>query len=103
MKAIEILNKLNKAEHWEDYYPSKLQCNEAIAEFESYITNYQLIKRRLDKSSETLRKFHIDKKRCCGNCKNFEEANDKCQRGVMLNWRHEIDDMKFFCNRWESK
>lgn len=35
LKAIEILKKLNKAEHWEDYYPSKYQCNEAIAELES--------------------------------------------------------------------
>ena len=34
MKAIEILNKLIKAENWEDYYPSKNQCKEAIKEIE---------------------------------------------------------------------
>ena len=34
MEAIEILNKLVKAEHWEDYYPSKNQCKEAIEEIE---------------------------------------------------------------------
>lgn len=37
LKAIEILKKLNKAEHWEDYYPSKYQCNEAIEELEELI------------------------------------------------------------------
>ena len=36
MKAIEILNKLVKAEHWEDYYPSKNQCKEAIKELSEY-------------------------------------------------------------------
>ena len=37
MKAIEILNKLVKAEHWEDYYPSKNQCKEAIKELEKLV------------------------------------------------------------------
>lgn len=34
MKAIDILTKLNKAQHWEDYYPSRHDCNEAIKELE---------------------------------------------------------------------
>ena len=34
MKAIEILDKLMRAENWDDYYPSKNQCNEAIEELE---------------------------------------------------------------------
>ena len=34
MKAIEILDKLMRAENWDDYYPSKNQCNEAIKEIE---------------------------------------------------------------------
>ena len=32
LEAILILDKLNKAEHWEDYYPSKVACNSAIQE-----------------------------------------------------------------------
>ena len=34
MKVIVILNKLMKAENWDDYYPSRNQCNEAIEELE---------------------------------------------------------------------
>ena len=36
MKVIAILNKLMKAENWDDYYPSRNQCNEAIKELEEY-------------------------------------------------------------------
>lgn len=39
MKALEILKKLNKAEHWEDYYPSRIDCNEAIKELEDLQSN----------------------------------------------------------------
>ena len=34
MKAIEILDKLMRAENWDDYYPSKNQCKDAIEEIE---------------------------------------------------------------------
>ena len=36
MKAIEIMNKLMRAENWDDYYPSTNQCKEAIEELEEY-------------------------------------------------------------------
>lgn len=39
MKAIDILTKLNKAQHWEDYYPSRHNCNEAIKELEELQIN----------------------------------------------------------------
>ena len=39
MKAIDILTKLNKAQYWEDYYPSRLNCNEAIEELEAIKNN----------------------------------------------------------------
>lgn len=42
--------------------------------------------------------------RSCENCKHFEEINDKCNNGVMTNWKHEIDcPYDFSCNSWESK
>ena len=41
MKVIAILNKLMKAENWDDYYPSRNQCNEAIKELETYITKHK--------------------------------------------------------------
>lgn len=34
MKAIDILTKLNKTQHWEYYYHSRHNCNEAIKELE---------------------------------------------------------------------
>ena len=39
MKAIVILTKLNNAQYWEDYYPSRLNCNEAIEELEAIKSN----------------------------------------------------------------
>ena len=42
MKAIEIMNKLMRAENWDDYYPSRHQCNEAIKELEGLETKDRL-------------------------------------------------------------
>jgi hypothetical protein len=43
-------------------------------------------------------------KRTCESCRYFEHLNDKCNMGVMTNWRHEIDSPEhFYCNKWESK
>ena len=42
MKAIKILDKLMRAENWDDYYPSKNQCNEAIKELEELETKDRL-------------------------------------------------------------
>ena len=39
MKALEILKKINKAEYWEVYYPSRIDCNEAIKELEELQSN----------------------------------------------------------------
>ena len=58
------------------------------------------IEKTIDESILELRALE---NRSCENCKNFEEENDKCHRGVMLNWRHEIDDIDFYCNKWELR
>lgn len=60
MKAQEILTKLNEAQYWEDYYPSRLNCNEAIEELEVFISNYQSIKSRLDNTVTTMATIRND-------------------------------------------
>ena len=70
MKAIEILNKLIKAEHWEDYYPSKNDCNDAIKEIE-----------RLKEYKKLLYNYNIEVYRCkCGTLarKGYLCSNKEC-------------------------
>ena len=71
MKAIEILNKQVKAEHWEDYYTSKNQCKEAIKELE-YIEKEKFV----DKFTYTSCEDCVNKDKdvyleVCGNCRHF--------------------------------
>ena len=86
MKAIEILNKLNKAEHWEDCYPSKLQCNEAIEELEKLNS------------------------RSCERCKYsfdiFTGIDDSLLGEDFICTKLEVDKVfnkDFYCSEWESK
>lgn len=81
LKALEILTKLNKAQHWKDYYPSRLNCNEAIEELKE-LNN-----------------------RSCYSCNYFtgkvcylhEGWNDEV--GVV----HPIMEKDDCCNKWEDK
>lgn len=57
----------------------------------------------LKQTNEAIKELEALENRSCENCKNLEEINDKCNKGVMLNWKNEIDDVNFCCNRWESK
>ena len=86
MKVIEILDKLMRAENWDDYYPSKNQCNEAIKELEAYITNYQGIKRRLDNTVITLAVLQNVNKSLA---KTLEKMNEE-----MIDLRKENQDLK---------
>ena len=86
MKVIEILDKLMRAENWDDYYPSKNQCNEAIKELEAYITNYQGIKRRLDNTVITLAVLQNVNKSLV---KTLEKMNEE-----MIDLRKENQDLK---------
>ena len=52
MKAIKILDKLMRAENWDDYYPSKNQCNEAIKELEDLEVNNKELKDLQSRSCE---------------------------------------------------
>ena len=86
VKALEILNKLNKAEHWEDYYPSKLQCNEAIEELEKLNS------------------------RSCERCKYsfdiFTGIDDSLLGEDFICTKLEVDKVfnkDFYCSEWESK
>ena len=72
------------------------------------MTREQVIQGYLMNSPEVVAEMLYDtieryESRSCESCKNFEEENDKCHRGVMLNWRHEIDDIDFYCNKWELR
>ena len=78
MKAIEILNKLIKAEHWEDYYPSKNDCNDAIKELE----NIQKEKDLLEEYVQFTR-LHIETYRCsCGSLGRigYRCSNKECNK-----------------------
>ena len=54
MKAIVILNKLMKAENWDDYYPSRNQCNEAIEELEDLQNENKSLVKTLEKYNEEM-------------------------------------------------
>ena len=63
MKAIVILNKLMKAENWDDYYPSRNQCNEAMEELEKLQNENKSLVKTLEKYNEEmieLRKVNQD-------------------------------------------
>ena len=81
MKAIEILNKLIKAEHWEDYYPSKNDCNDAIKELE------------------------VLKNRSCDTCKYGHPYSDEyieCSNSKTDTEGLEFEK-DFYCKNWQSK
>ena len=63
MKALEIMNKLMKAENWDDYYPSRHQCNEAMKELESLQKEKDLLEEYVQ-----FARHHIETYRCsCGS------------------------------------
>jgi len=42
--------------------------------------------------------------RSCESCSNFEKTNNKCNLGIMTNWKHEIcDSENFYCNKYQKK
>ena len=78
LEAILILNKLNKAEHWEDYYPSKLACNSAIQEL-----------KELEGKS-------------CRNCKYCPEDCDEDGEWYCEH-RYKSIELDFSCKEWIAK
>lgn len=96
MKVLEILKNIDKIrdreysiafkDGWNSFSKNKQNCDftirhkevvkltnddftsKAIAELEAYITNYQGIKRRLDKALETLNTMNI---KSCEKCKKW--------------------------------
>ena len=54
MKVIAILNKLMKAENWDDYYPSRNQCNEEMEELEALQNENKSLVKTLEKYNEEM-------------------------------------------------
>ncbi len=90
MKVIVILNKLMKAENWDDYYPSRNQCNEAIKELEDLQNENKSLVKTLEKYNEEmieLRKENQDLKNSNNELlkglkstqKRLEEWLEKCK------------------------
>ena len=75
MKAIVILNKLMKAENWDDYYPSRNQCNEAIEELEDLQNENKTLVKTLEKMNEEM----IDLRKENQDLKN---SNDELLKGL---------------------
>ena len=63
MRALEILEKLMRAENWDDYYPSTNQCKEAIKELEDLQKEKDLLEEYVQ-----FARLHIETYRCkCGS------------------------------------
>ena len=110
MKAIVILNKLMKAENWDDYYPSRNQCNEAIEELENLQNENKSLVKTLEKYNEEmidLRKENQDlKNRSCVTCKyghtyQFDEDIECMKLGADTQGLYFEKD--FYCKNWELK
>ena len=110
MKAIVILNKLMKAENWDDYYPSRNQCNEAIEELEDLQNENKSLVKTLEKMNEEmidLRKENQDlKNRSCVTCKyghtyQFDEDIECMKLGADTQGLYFEKD--FYCKNWELK
>ena len=64
MKALEILNKLIKSENWEDYYPSKNDCNNAIKEIEALQQSNKDLLNTIIEAQEVIKNVLEGKMRC---------------------------------------
>lgn len=67
------------------------------------ISDYGRYMEELETIKEAIKELEELNSRSCDSCKHFEEINDKCNRGIFLNWKHEIDDNSFYCSRYEAK